>query len=66
MNWYDYQAEKQKKHNLFNDNEIWINTDITCPVCGELIYKNISLTLRSYPAQYIYKCPKCHWQQIGY
>ena len=37
-----------------------------CPNCGEIIYKNLTLVLTSYPSQYKYKCPKCPWQQMGY
>ena len=66
MNWYDYQAERQRERNVFNDNQLWIKTEIECPNCGEFIYKNMSLVLTSYPPQYSYKCPKCKWQQTGY
>ena len=66
MNWYDYQAEKQRERNIFNDNQLWIKTEIECPNCGELIYKNMSLVLTSYPPQYTYKCPNCKWSQAGF
>lgn len=66
MDWYKYQAEKQRKRNLFNDNEMWIKTEIECPNCGEIIYKNLTSVLINCPSQYIYKCPKCQWQQMGY
>lgn len=66
MKWEDYQTEKQRTINIFNDNQVWIKTEIECPKCGEIIYKNMSLILASYPPKYTYKCPKCKWQQAGY
>ena len=66
MDWYKYQAEKQRVRNLFNDNHMWIKTEIECPCCGDIIYKNLDLVLTSYPPQYTYKCPKCKWSQTGY
>ena len=66
MNWYDYQAEKQRERNIFHDNQLWIKTEIECPNCGEFIYKNMSLVLTCYPPQYTYKCPNCKWSQTGF
>ena len=66
MNWYDYQAEKKRERNIFNDNQLWIKTIVECPNCGEVLYKNMSLALASYPPQYSYKCPNSKWHQTGF
>lgn len=66
MEWYDYQAEKRRVHNIFNDNQTWLKTKAKCPNCGNIIYKNISYVLTTYPERYTYKCPACNWSQTGY
>lgn len=39
-------------------------TEIECPLCGELIYKDNDMMLPSNPPQYEYRCFGC--VRIGY
>lgn len=66
MKWDEYQKEKQDTFNVFNDGQAWLKTEVECPVCGKPIYKNITMVLTSYPPQYRYECPQCHWMETGY
>lgn len=63
MTWEEYQNQR-KKSNIYKNNQHYIQTDIECPKCGDLIYKNISLILTSYPPQYQFHCEKCGWHGI--
>lgn len=58
MEWEEYK----KKKITFNFNNKLEETTIKCPKCGELIYKDVSVVLTSYPPQYRYVCVKCGWQ----
>ena len=60
MTWEEYQNQRRQS-NIYKNNQHYIQTDIECPKCGALIYKNISLILTSYPPQYQFHCEKCGW-----
>lgn len=66
MKWDEYQKKKQGTFNVFNDGQTWLKTEIECPVCGEPVYKNITMALATYPPMYKYRCPKCNWMETGY
>lgn len=40
-------------------------TKISCPICGEFIYKRMDIVLTTYPLQYRYEC-KCGWVGLSY
>ena len=60
MKWEDYVNDRRLT-NIYKGNQHYIRTDIECPECGALIYKNISIILASYPPQYHFHCEKCGW-----
>ena len=64
MTWEEYKNERAT-HNIYKNNQHYIKTDIECPKCSALIYKNISLVLTSYPPQYQFHCEKCGWTDIS-
>lgn len=39
-------------------------TNIECPECNELLYKDISVVLTTYPCKYNYKCFNCGWTGV--
>lgn len=64
MTWKEYQNQRRET-NIYKDHQHYVRTDIECPECGALIYKNISLILTSYPPQYQFRCVKCGWTGIS-
>jgi len=64
MTWKEYQNQRRQS-NIYKNNQHYIRTDIECPECGALIYKNISLVLTSYPPQYQFHCEKCGWTGVS-
>ena len=36
-------------------------TNIKCPKCGDLVWKDLTCVMTSYPAQYHIRCKKCGW-----
>ncbi len=65
MKWEDYVNDRRLT-NIVKNNQRYIRTDIECPKCGALIYKNISVVLTSYPPQYQFHCEKCGWHGTSY
>lgn len=65
MKWEDY---KEQETNRFKEmpSGNWMKTNIECPVCGELVYKNVGLVSVCYPPKYQYRCAKCDWFDTWY
>ena len=60
MTWEEYQSFKYVNLNY----EV---TNIECPDCGkEGLLRDISEVLTTYPPQYRYVCPNCHWRGVGH
>lgn len=64
MKWQDYKEQRYKAFGVFPSGN-WQLTNIECPYCGELIYKNIT-ALTSNPPRYQYKCTNCDWCDYWY
>ena len=64
MKWEDYQ--KQQFSILQMKQKGYEPTTITCPNCGDFIYKDVSKVLASNPPQYNYKCNNCKWKGFGF
>lgn len=65
MTWDEFKKHRQAQMAQYDMSRYKL-TEITCPNCGEYIYRDTMLVLTSYPPQNSYKCPKCKWQQTGY
>lgn len=44
----------------------YVETDVECPECGTYLHKRTDIVLTSYPAKYIYECPKCGFSGYNY
>ena len=63
MEWEEYkQMRNATMLQYFNKTKM----DIKCPECGEYIYRDDTIVLTSYPAQYKYFCEKCGWSGTSY
>lgn len=62
MEWADYQKQRSATIDLSK----WQITEIRCPKCGDLIYRDKTIVLTTYPAQYRYECHSCGWSDTGY
>ena len=60
MKWEDFKDATLKNMESIDFSE-WKKTNIECPNCGILIYKNVRYVLACYPPKYKYKCLKCGW-----
>lgn len=60
VSWEEYQSFEYANSN-------YEDTNIECPNCKtERLLRDISVVLTSYPPQYRYICPKCHWTGVGH
>ena len=66
MTWQEYQTMQAAANSKTIQNGYWVKTDVKCPECGELIYKNIGRVFPTSPVKYEYECSNCHWGQVGY
>lgn len=41
-------------------------TNVSCPACGQPLYKRTDMVLTTYPPQYRYECLYCHWVGTSY
>lgn len=64
MTWEEYQ--KKQFLILQKEQKGYEPTMITCPNCGNFIYKDTSVVLTSNPPQYNYKCSNCEWRGHGF
>lgn len=60
MTWEEFKNKQAMPNTPYG----FEKTDIECPVCGELIYKDVQHVLTSYPPQRMYRCFNCEW--LGY
>ena len=65
MKWEDYKEQETNRFKEMPPGN-WVKTNIECPVCGELVYKNVGLVLACYPPKYQYRCVKCDWFDTWY
>ena len=65
MEWEEYKLQKKDSFKLKGINE-WVGTDIRCPKCGSMVFKNIGTVLSCYPAKYKYGCVSCDWTDVWY
>lgn len=66
MKWEDFKKEREsilQRSNPFDQLE---TTNIECPECGTLIYKDVGIALATYPPQRRYKCLECGWTGASY
>lgn len=62
MTWEEFtNAKKQWIPGMFGDDWMYSITEIECPDCGELLYRNDSVVLSCWPPAHQYKCMKCNW-----
>lgn len=66
MKWEDYKKEKTLALSKSNPLEVLSMTNMECPICGNIIYKDVGLVLASNPPQYKYKCLRCGWSDTYY
>ena len=57
IEWNDYVNGNTYKPTQLN----LVETNIKCPVCGEPLYKDISVIYTSNPPKYRFSCKKCNW-----
>lgn len=55
-----------KESTTFFYKERFEKTNIDCPMCGSLIYRDCSIVLTSDPPQYRYICKSCGWEGTAY
>ena len=58
MEWEDF---KDLAYRIHEDEEKYVKTKIKCPMCGEYIYRDNTIVLTTFPAQYRYFCRNCDW-----
>ena len=58
MSWDDFKNNHNKMYEWLSQYEL---TNIRCPQCGQLIYKDNSKVLTSLPPQHEYVCKACNW-----
>lgn len=61
ITWEDYQ--KNDEMSFYSHTRE--STNIKCPKCGNLIYRNVQMVLTTYPVQYRYECDACGWFGVG-
>lgn len=44
----------------------FVDTDVECPNCGAFLKKRTDVILTSYPPQFEYYCPNCHFRGSNY
>lgn len=66
MKWEDYKKEKDFVFSKSTGLEQFVSTNIECPICEGMVYKDVGLVLASYPPQYKYKCLRCGWTETYY
>lgn len=64
MKWEDYKEQELNRFKVATEN--WVKTSIECPICGEIVYKNIGGICACYPPKYVYKCFRCDWTDTWY
>lgn len=66
MKWEDFKKERElilQRNNPFDRLE---TTNIECPKCGTLIYRDVGFVLATFPSKYNYKCLECGWKGVSY
>lgn len=62
MTWEEYQNFKS-----INGIRNYEGTDIQCPECKKgYLLRDTSIVLTTYPVEYYYMCPNCHWRGTGH
>lgn len=61
ITWEDYQKNDKMNCQAITRE----STNIKCPKCGKLIYRNVQTVLTTYPVQYRYECDACGWFGVG-
>lgn len=61
-----WEEHKNNMKLAYNYGAVLQATDIECPECGDVIYKDISVTYTTEPPQYRYTCLKCGWQEVSF
>lgn len=63
MTWEEFKDTRIEFHNLVDQKKI--PTYITCPKCGEKIYRDDSIIYASMPPKHKYFCDKCDWSDYA-
>lgn len=56
ISWDEFKSQNKNHH---SHAEL---TNIACPICGRMIYKDTHIALCTYPVQYRYFCDYCEWE----
>lgn len=59
QSWYEFCAEKKR---VPDGAEL---TAIACPCCGNVLYKDTTVTLTTFPERHRYFCSKCLWSDFA-
>ena len=63
MTWDEFTQKNERPITMYGD---FAKTDITCPECGELIYRDVGVLVLSNIPKYKYFCCKCGWEGWWY
>lgn len=66
ITWDEHKKQKDFVLSQSKLLEQLVKTDISCPQCGEELYKDVGVVLASHPPKYNYKCLKCGWSSAYY
>ena len=59
MTWDEFTKKQPERITVYGD---FAKTNITCPDCGELIYRDMSVVMPTNPPRFQYFCSKCGWE----
>ena len=59
MTWDEFTKKQTERITVYGEFAV---TNITCPDCGELIYRDMSVIMPTSPPRFRYICGKCEWE----
>lgn len=59
MTWDEFTKKQPERITVYGD---FAKTNITCPDCGEWIYRDMSVVMPTNPPRFKYFCSKCGWE----
>ncbi len=63
ITWDEFKDQRTDFRNLVDQKKI--PTAITCPKCGEMVYRDDSIIYVSMPPKHKYFCEKCGWSDFA-